>query len=152
METPKSGKSRPASRVKLKRTRSTASGAEAAATSPPVAPSMSAPCQTSTPSSKEVPTSNPPPEICKEDSYDDDDDYLYQGTQFEDGRPEIMWVEEPSPRRMRALLRKKMDDAWTAAGGSDNELTPKQAKPKQPAVTMIMRGSRRQPSEVEKEM
>lgn len=152
METPKSGKSRPGSRLKLKRTRSTVSGIEAAAASPPVPPSMSAPCQTSTPSSKEVPTSNPQPEICKEDSYDDDDDdYLYQGTQFEDGRPEIIWVEEPSPRRTRALLRKKMDEAWSAAGGSDNELTPKQAKPKQPAVTMIMRGSRRQPSEAEKE-
>ena len=150
METPKSGSSRHTSR--LKRTRSTISRVEAAVAS------KSAPCRTSTPSSKELPTSKTAPDAAaKEDSHDeDDDDYLlYPGTQYEDGIPEIIWVDEASPRTTRAMLRKRTDDAWLAAGGSSDELTPK-PRP-EPAVTKIVplpqlpTMCRRQLSEVQKE-
>ena len=152
METPKSGSSRHTSR--LKRTRSTISRVEAAVASK----SKSAPCRTSTPSSKELPTSKTAPDAAaKEDSHDeDDDDYLlYPGTQYEDGIPEIIWVDEASPRTTRAMLRKRTDDAWLAAGGSSDELTPK-PRP-EPAVTKIVplpqlpTMCRRQLSEVQKE-
>lgn len=154
METPKSGSSRHTSR--LKRTRSTISRVVAAVASPSSAPpSKSAPCRTSTPSSKEVPTSNHAPVAAKEDSHDDDedDDYLlYPGTQYEDGIPEIIWVDEASPRTTRAMLRKRTDDAWLAAGGSSDELTPKpKPKPATAGIIPLPTMSRRQPSEVEKE-
>ena len=157
METPKSASSRHTSR--LKRTRSTISRVEAVVASPSAPPSKSAPTRTSTPSSKEVPTSNPAPDAAKEDSHDedDDDDYpLYLGTQYEDGIPEIVWKDEASPRTTRAMLRKRTDDAWLAAGGSSDELTPK-PKPKEPSVLKIVplpqlpTMCRRQLSEVEKE-
>ena len=93
---------------------------------PTPAPSYSAPCRTSTPSSKESASSNPaPPASAKEDTNDDDDDYLwYPGTQYEDGPPEIYWRDEASPRTTRAMLRKRTDDAWLAAGESLDEPTP----------------------------
>ena len=123
METPKSGSSRHTSR--LRRTRSTVPKAEAAVATPSPAPSYSAPCRTSTPSSKESASSNPAPPAKENTNDDDDDDYLwYPGTQYEDGPPEIYWRDEASPRTTRAMLRKRTDDAWLAAGESLDEPTP----------------------------